>query len=159
MLLNEVSPQQLFSCFYWIFFKLLGTVKSWKYFHLKEILFWFLRPAKNLSLDYGRIYGVKDFRNQNITRSAWNEPGNSLESLLRRVHINLQSATLLFCLPADVAETGRYWKFWSAIAKFLKCAFSESHYLLLMLSWVTPSWKIKAHMAPSCSEFGSGSEY
>lgn len=88
---------------------------------------------KNLSLDYGRIHGVKDFQNQNTARSDWNELGNSLESLLRRVHINLLSTTLSFCLPADVAETGHYWKFWSAIAKFFKYAFSESHYLLLML--------------------------
>lgn len=44
-------------------------------------------------------------------------------ALLLRVHINLQSATLLFCLPADVAETAHYWKFLSAIAKYISMHF------------------------------------
>lgn len=157
MLSNEVSPQQLFLLTF--FLKLLDTVKSWKHFHLKEILFWFLRPAKKPIFGLWQnpwckrfskskhcqvwLEWTREFIRVSASKSAY-KSAKCYSSVLFTCWC-CRDSTLLEVLECN--------------SKICKYAFPESHYLLLMLLWVTPSWKIKTHVAPSCSEFGYGSEY
>lgn len=157
MLLNEVSPQQL--VLFTFFLKLLGTVKSWKYFHLKDILFWFLRPAKKSVLGLRQNLWCKRFSKSKHCQVWLKWTREFIRVSASKSAYKSAKCYSSFLFTCWYCRTGHYWKFWNAIAKSFKYAFSESHYLLLMLFRVTPSWKIKTHMVPSCSEFGSGSEY
>lgn len=157
MLSNEVSPQQLF--LFHFFFKLLGSVKCWKYFHLKEILFWFLRPAKKTVLGLWQNLGCKRFSKSKHCQVWLKWTREFIRVSASKCAYKSAKCYSSFLFTCWCCRNRTLLEFWSAVAKFLKYVFSESHYLLLMLSWVIPSWKIWAHMAPSSSEFGSGSEY